>query len=72
MFSSTINGDYRRSIATLSVPYETTLNEGHGFSRAVNGGVDEGFSPLYDFHNRVLMSSDGYWLQKSAVLTHPL
>src|SRR5580693_4093653 len=33
--------------ATLSVPYETTLNGGHGFSssRAVNGGVDEGFSP---------------------------
>jgi hypothetical protein len=29
----------------LSAPYETTLNEGHGFSRAVNGGVDDGFSP---------------------------
>ena len=29
----------------MSARYETTLNEGHGFSRAVNGGVDEGFSP---------------------------
>jgi hypothetical protein len=34
-----------QSIRYLSVPYETTLNEGHGFSRAVNGGADEGFSP---------------------------
>jgi hypothetical protein len=24
---------------------EKTLDEGHGFSRAVHGGVDEGFSP---------------------------
>jgi hypothetical protein len=29
--------------------YERTLNEGHAFSRAVNGGVDEGFSPWVRF-----------------------
>jgi hypothetical protein len=25
---------------------ETTLNEGHGFSRAINGDAFEGFKPL--------------------------
>jgi len=28
-----------------SARYERTSNEGHGFSRAVNSEVDEGFSP---------------------------
>jgi len=38
-----MGNDLLASFDSALCPYETTLNEGHGFSRAVNGGVDEGF-----------------------------
>jgi hypothetical protein len=48
-----MGNDLLASFDSALCPYETTLNEGHGFSRAVNGGVDEGFSPEVCLSNRL-------------------